>query len=268
MGVDLSAYAERIGYRGGFRADPDTLRALHLAHATHIPFENVDVLMGRPIELDMESLSRKLIHARRGGYCFEQNTLFAAVLDQCGFHVTRLAARVRWGAPAGAVRPRSHMLLAVELDGETQLADVGFGGEGLLWPVPLQIGEPSQQGAWRYRVVCEGDVYVLQAETPEGWLDLYGFTLEAQYPVDYQVANYYTSTHPNSIFRRMLRVQIPGPERRLMLLNRKLVERTREGVTETLLRDESELMKVLADRFGMRFPEGTRIPIEEAAGAF
>jgi N-hydroxyarylamine O-acetyltransferase len=268
MGVDLAAYAERIGYGGEFRADLETLRALHLSHATHIPFENVDVLMGRPIELDLESLSRKLIDARRGGYCFEQNTLFAAVLEQCGFRVKPLAARVRWGAPAGGVRPRSHMLLAVEADGETQIADAGFGGEGLLWPVPLRIGETAEQGVWRYRVVREGDLYVLQSGTPEGWLDLYSFTLEAQYPVDYQVANYYTSTHPNSVFRRMLLVQMPAPELRLALVNRKLVERTREGVKETLLADDGALLEVLATRFGMRFPEGTRIPMEEAAGAF
>src|SRR5215831_15133157 len=168
MPVDLEAYAARIGYSGDFRPDLDTLRALHLAHATHIPFENIDVLLGRPIELDADSLSRKLIHDRRGGYCFEQNALFGEVLERCGFAVARLAARVRWGAPAGAVRPLSHMLLAVEREGETWLADVGFGGDGLLWPVPLRP-EPAAQFAWTYRVVTEGSLYVLQAGSPEGW---------------------------------------------------------------------------------------------------
>ena len=264
----MERYADRIGYRGAFRADLETLRALHLAHATHIPFENVDVLLGRRVPLDLESLERKLVGDRRGGYCFEQNTLFAAVLEQCGFPVRPLAARVRWGAPEGAVRPRSHMLLAVEVAGETQLADVGFGGEGLVWPVPLRIGEAAEQGAWKHRVIREGDFHVLQGGWEEGWRDLYSFTMERQYPVDYEVANWYTATHPNSIFRRMLLVQIPAPEVRLAVMNRKMVERVRDGVRETALADNAALLEVLADRFGMHFPEGTRIPLDEAAGAF
>lgn len=263
--MDLSAYAARTGYSGAFRANLATLRALHLAHATHIPFENIDVLMGRTPELDVESLERKLVHARRGGYCYEQNTLFAAVLEECGFTVTRLAARVRWGAPAGAVRPRTHMLLAVEAEGETHIADLGFGGDGLLLPIPLRPGEPSRQFAWEYRIVAEGAGYVLQSIRPEGWLDLYRFTLERQHPVDYQMANWYTATHPKSVFRGMLRVQLPGTETRLMLVNRTLTETTVSESRETAIADDAGLLRVLEERFGLSFPEGTRIPIPESA---
>ena len=263
--MDLAAYAARIGYSGAFRADIATLRALHLAHATHIPFENIDVLMGRTPELDVESLERKLIYAGRGGYCYEQNTLFAAVLEESGFTVTRLAARVRWGAPAGAVRPRTHMLLAVEAEGEAHVADVGFGGDGLLLPIPLRPGEPARQFAWEYRIVAEGAGYVLQSVRPEGWLDLYQFTLEPQYPADYQVANWYTSTHPNSVFRSMLRVQLPGPETRLMLVNRTLTETTVAGSRETAIADDRDLLGILEEKFGLSFPEGTRIPFAETA---
>jgi N-hydroxyarylamine O-acetyltransferase len=263
--MDLARYASRIGYTGGFHADLATLRALHLAHATHIPFENIDVLMGRTPALDVESLARKFLDDRRGGYCYEQNTFFAAVLEDCGFLVTRLAARVRWGAPAGAVRPRTHMLLAVEADGETHVADVGFGGDGLLLPIALRPGEPAKQFAWEYRIVAEGDLFVLQSIRPEGWLDLYSFTLEAQYPVDYQVANWYTSTHPNSVFHNMLRVQLPGPEVRLMLVNRTLTETRVARSTETAIADDADLLRVLEERFGLCFPKETRIPFAEAA---
>jgi N-hydroxyarylamine O-acetyltransferase len=265
--MDLGCYAERIGYSGEFRPDLPTLRALHLAHATHVPFENIDVLMGRTPELDVESLERKLVAARRGGYCYEQNTFFAAVLQQSGFRVMPLAARVRWGAPAGAVRPRSHMLLAVEAEDEMHVADVGFGGDGLLFPIPLRVGESSRQFEWEYRILAEGNLYVLQSIRPEGWLDLYSFTLEPQYPVDYQVANWYTSTHPKSVFRSMLRVQLPGPEVRLTLVNRTLTETTVVGSRETAIADDASLLRVLEERFGLNFPEGTRIPIPESASA-
>ena len=157
MPVDLQAYAARIEYGGEFTPTLATLRELHLAHATHIPFENLDILLGRPIRLDLESVAAKLIDARRGGYCFEQNALFAAVLEAIGFRVTRLAARVRMGATE--VRPRSHMLLAVDVESERWLADVGFGGEGLLLPVRLKVGEVERHFGWQYRVIAEDGLY-------------------------------------------------------------------------------------------------------------
>ena len=146
MAIDFKAYAARINYKGDFAPTLDTLRAVHLAHATHIPFENLDILLGRPIRLDIESITAKLIHGRRGGYCFEQNALFAAVLEAAGFGVKRLAARVRMGA--AEVRPRSHMLLCVEAEGERWLADVGFGGEGLLLPVALNPDQVQPHFDW------------------------------------------------------------------------------------------------------------------------
>src|SRR4051794_35005419 len=160
--LDLDAYLARVGYAGELRPTAAVLAALHRAHATHIPFENLDVLLGRPIRLDLEGLQAKLVRGRRGGYCFEQNVLFAAVLEQVGFRLTRLAARVRFGA-AGP-RPRTHMLMRVEADGRPWLADVGFGGEGLLEPLPLAPGRVARQSYWSYRVVQEdGGVWALQS---------------------------------------------------------------------------------------------------------
>src|SRR6266550_822553 len=135
VSFDLAAYLRRIGYAGELSPSRATLDALHRAHATAIPFENLDILLGVPIRLDLASLQAKLVTARRGGYCFEQNTLFAAALEQFGFAVTRLAARVRLNAVA--VNPRTHMLLRVDVAGTSWIADVGFGGAGLLWPIPL-----------------------------------------------------------------------------------------------------------------------------------
>src|SRR4029078_9555671 len=128
MPVDLKAYAARIEYGSEFTPTLATLRDVHLAHATHIPFENLDILLGLPIRLDLESLTAKLIDGRRGGECFEQNALFAAVLEGIGFRVTRLAARVRMGATE--VRPRSHMLLAVDVEGGRWCGGGGCGARG------------------------------------------------------------------------------------------------------------------------------------------
>ena len=263
MFIDLQAYAERIVYTGDLRPSAETLRELHLAHATHIPFENLDVVRRLPIRLDLPSLWKKLVEERRGGYCFEQNTLFAAVLENIGFPVTRLAARVRLGATG--IGARNHMLLAVEADGQKWLVDVGFGGEALLYPIPWRLEETAVQFDWKYRLVAEGQVYVLQDLRPNGWLDLYSFSLEAQYPVDYEVANYHTSTHPNSFFLNKLMVHLPGPSVRSTLLNRRLIERRPESSSETILPDDEALLEVLAGRFGLHFPVGTRFPYEEEA---
>ena len=199
---DLASYFERIAYAGDRTPSRATLAALHLAHATHIPFENLDILLGRPIRLDLASLTAKLVHGRRGGYCFEQNRLFAAALEALGFAVTTLAARVRFGTTS--VRPRTHMLLQVDVDGDRLLADVGFGVFGLLIPVPLDDPGESRQFAWTYRIVREAGLYVLQLRTGGAWADLYAFTLEPQYPADYEMANHYTSTHPSSRFVQAL----------------------------------------------------------------
>jgi N-hydroxyarylamine O-acetyltransferase len=260
MSVDLRAYAKRIEYAGALTPTLDTLRALHLAHATHIPFENLDVLWGRPGKLDIESLSAKLIDGKRGGYCFEQNALFAAVLEAIGFGVTRLAARVRLGSDR--IGPRSHMLLAVQVAGEKWLADVGFGGEGLLFPLPLEPDRETQHFDWRYRLVRENEAYVLQSLRKTGWFDLYAFTLERQEPADYEVSHYYTGTHPSSRFVQKLIVQQPGKGARWTLVERLLTEWRPDGsTTETLLADDEAVRAVLAERFGLQFPAGTGFPV-------
>ena len=265
--MQLDAYLQRIGYTGDLSPSAAVLEALHLAHATHIPFENLDILRGLPIRLDLESLQRKLVDARRGGYCFEQNLLFAAALEAVGFPVTRLAARVRYRT--ASVLPRTHMLMLVNTDGGRWLADVGFGAEGLLLPVPFDSGQESRQFAWTYRVVPgpkgpglghEGpslpDVpeWVLQSKHAEGWADMYGFTLEPQLLVDYEVANHFTSTHPDSVFRRTLTIQRSARDGRLILRGDTLTrykdgQAIEEAVAPERVRD------VARELFGVELPE-------------
>ncbi len=261
MSVDLEAYAGRIDYRGDWAPTLETLHALHLAHATHIPFESLDALWGRPGALDIDSLSAKLIDQKRGGYCFEQNALFAAVLEQIGFRLTRLAARVRMGSTR--VGPRSHMLLAVDVEGGKWIADVGFGGDGLLLPLPLKPDQVTRHFDWQYRLRLEDGGYVLQSWRPEGWLDLYAFTMEEQEPADYEGSHYFTGTHPSSPFVNKLVVQLPGKESRWTLVNRVLTEWKPDGrKIEVVLPDDDATLSALAENFGLRLPQGTTFPFK------
>ena len=254
-GIAVGAYLERIGYSGPLEPTLATLQALHLAHATRIPFENLDILLGRAIRLDLESLQAKLVRGGRGGYCFEQNTLFAAALSELGFAVTLLAARVRFGA--SRILPRTHMTLQVRIDDSAWLADVGFGAAGLLLPIRFGDHASVRQFAWTYRLTSEAGQWILQAQRDELWSDLYAFTLEPQLPVDFEVANHYVSTHPQSRFVQMLTVQRVTPEARLTLVDRDYsVDRGGE-VSRRSLRDDAERLELLAGTFGLSFPVGT-----------
>jgi N-hydroxyarylamine O-acetyltransferase len=260
--VNLDGYLRRIEYTGPLEPTAVTLAGVHLAHATHIPFENLDILLGKPIKLDPESLERKLVDGRRGGYCFEQNLLFAAVLEQLGFAVTRLLARVRHRTTA--VLPRTHMVLLVDCGNDGRwIADVGFGADGLMLPVPFGEGAESRQFLWTYRVVPDGDRWIMQSFRDGGWLDLYAFTLEPQEPIDYEVANWYTSTHPSSRFVQTLTAQRLGAEARLTLRNRELITDRGDVVSSRTLQDQTEIIAVLAEAFGLDFPPGTTFRFNE-----
>ncbi|MCX7173022.1 MAG: arylamine N-acetyltransferase [Proteobacteria bacterium] len=252
----MSAYLERIEYAGDLGPNQTVLEALHLAHATHIPFENLDILLGKPIRLDIASLQAKLVKGRRGGYCFEQNLLFSAMLQSLGFSVTQLAARVRYRTTT--ILPRTHMLLLVELADEHWLADVGFGAEGLLLPVPMKSNQGVRHFAWSYRVIEEDRLWVLQSLRDSTWMDLYAFTLEPQQAVDYEIANHYVSTHPASRFVQTLTAQRLSPEVRHILRDRELIEDRGDKQTVRMLADNAELLDVLKQTFGLSFPPGTR----------
>jgi N-hydroxyarylamine O-acetyltransferase len=254
--LELDAYLTRIGGKAPLAPGLDGLAALHCAHCAAIPFENLDILLGRPIALDLSALEAKLVRARRGGYCFEQNTLFKAVLEALGFRVFALAARVRVGA--SEVRPRTHMLLRVELPEGAFLADVGFGGDGPVVPLPLAEESETWLGRIGHRLRREGDLWVLQGNAVGDWTDLYAFTLEPLYPVDFEMANHFTSTHPRSPFVLNLIVQRSWPERRASLRNRDLVVREDGASTTTTVHDPEHLLEVLASVFGLAFPPGTR----------
>jgi N-hydroxyarylamine O-acetyltransferase len=192
---NFDAYAQRIGVSGR-----PGLSELHRAHAVAIPFENLDPHRGVAVSLEPDALQRKLVDERRGGYCFEQNLLLKSALEAIGAEVDLMLARVRVGAPPGAMRPRTHLVLRVRSDGAEWHADVGFGAGTLLEPIPFGPGDIHEQSGWQFRVVPEGDELVLQTADGPGWIDLYGFVPEPVPPIDVETSNWFTSTHPRSPF--------------------------------------------------------------------
>jgi N-hydroxyarylamine O-acetyltransferase len=254
--MNLDAYFQRIGYTSGPRAATlETLRALHLHHAQAIAFENLDSLSGRPVKLDLGSLESKLLHAMRGGYCFEQNLLFSHVLQELGFRVTGLAARVIWNAPEGAIRPCTHMLLRVELSDGPYIADVGFGGQTLTAPIRLvtNVAQPTPHEPFRL-IDQEGD-FVLQTQIRDTWKSLYRFDLRPHLQVDYEVLNWYVSTHPQSPFVSNLMAARPAPGRRYALYNNTLtVHETNGESRQRTLASTDDIRAVLESTFGLRLP--------------
>ncbi len=191
----LDAYLERIGLHGR-----PSLAQVHRAHVTSIPFENLDPQGGVPVSLALGDLERKLVAERRGGYCFEQNLLLKAAFEALGAEVDLLLSRVRLGAEEGVTRPRTHLVLRVRGDGDIWHADVGFGNGTLLEPLPFGPGPAVEQSGWRFRVVEDGPELVLQTAAGEEWIDVYGFLPEAVPPIDVELSNWWTSTHPRSPF--------------------------------------------------------------------
>ena len=254
MTLDLDAYLRRIGFEGRPRPDRQTLLALHRAHALAIPFENLAIQMGEGVDISLEAIQDKLVRRRRGGYCFEQNTLFLAALREIGFEADAFEARVRLGATREL--PRTHMLIRVALEGDALLCDVGFGGQGLLDPVPMDGGAHGPAGRER-RVVAEGPLEVLQARQLAGWADLYAFEPLPRGPVDQEMGNWFTSTHPESRFVTTLTAQRVLSDGWLILRNLSLTTVRGETAEERILARE-ELPRVLREAFGLDIPDGTR----------
>lgn len=254
--IDLDAYFSRIGYDGPRTPTLDTLKAIHYAHALSIPFENLDVLAKRPINLDLASLQKKLIADKRGGYCFEVNALFAAVLDALGFDVTTLIGRVRWMAPEEADTARLHMLIRADLPEGPYIADVGFGGLTMTGPIRFETGIEQQTPHEPRRLLTHDDGFELQARIAGDWTPIYRFTPEPHRRSDYEVANWYTSTHPTSIFVQFLMAGRPQEGKWLSLFNRDFKIRGLDGKAETRkLESVDEIAEVLDRYFGIQLSE-------------
>jgi arylamine N-acetyltransferase len=255
--IDLAAYFVRIGYAGSREPTLAVLRELHARHPARIAFEALDPFLGRPVEIDPAAIQAKLVHGRRGGYCHEHNGLFHDVLAVLGFSVTALGARVVWMTP-GRQAPITHRLTLVGLPDEGRfLADVGFGGQSPTAPLRLEPGLEQQTPHGAYRVARDGEVYETQMRLGEGrWEPMYRFTLAPQSRADFEVANWFTSTHPRGRFiRNLVAARVVG-DTRVNLLNASLSIRRADGgvVEQRTLEDARDLRHVLEGVMGLDLP--------------
>lgn len=265
--TDLDAYFARIGYDGPRDSSLSTLRALHRLHPAAIPFEAIDVLLERGIDISPEAVDAKLIHGRRGGYCFEHNSLFARVLTALGFEVEGLAARVRWNAPPDApAQPRTHQLLKVAAGGEDWLVDVGFGG--CVLPAPLRLVADVEQPTDHdtYRLVPIPGGFTQEVRREAGWVPAYDLSMLPCEPRDYEMANWFTATHPTSPFRATLMVAATRDEARYGLLFNRLTVRPRDGAPVQTVLDADGVERALREVFGLPVEPAWRPFIEWAAG--
>jgi arylamine N-acetyltransferase len=254
---DLAAYFERIGYSGTAAPTINTLAALVAAHNRSIPFENLDPLFGKPItDLSPGSLTNKMVHRRRGGYCYEQNGLMQYALAACGFEVDAIAGRVVWMNPMGLDGPataKTHRALTARICGvdDVFLVDVGFAGQTPSSPIRLAAGPIQQTRHEPYRLSIHGPGFVLEALVRDRWQPLYIFTTDPCPPIDLEVGSWYASTYPASTFVVGLTATLVTDDARWNLRGRNLAKHTR-GQTERIRFDTAaQVVDTLTNRFGI-----------------
>ena len=257
MTIDIDAYLQRIGHAGARVPTLNTLRAILARHTEAIAFENLNPLLKWPVRLDLESLQRKMVHGGRGGYCYEQNILLCHALQALGYSVAGLAARVLWNAAvAGVVPLRTHMLLRVDLDGQPWLVDAGFGVMTPTGPLRLKTDEEQATPHEPFRLLADRDEFVTQARIRGEWRSLYRFGLQEQLLPDYELANWYVSTHPESRFANGLMVARPASGRRYTLLNNEFtVHHLNDGTEQRMLTSAAEIRVLLEGEFQLTLPD-------------
>lgn len=251
--LDFEAYLRRIGLDP---ADEPAWQAVHRAHATTIPFENLDSHRGIPVSLEQADLERKLVASQRGGYCFEHNLLLASALEHMGLQAEPMLARVAVGGAARERRPAGHLVLRVtDRDGRQWHADAGFGLGTLLDPIPFGPAGVHEQSGWSFQVVQDGEELVLQTLGPDGWTDVYCFRPRPALRIDIEVSNWWTCTHPASPFVSGLIVSVSHDDgRREALFDFSgpllTMASSPDGMEATEARREA-IPSLLAQRFGL-----------------
>ena len=262
---DQDAWLKRIGYGGSREPTLDTLHKLIFAHSHAIAYESLDIMLGRVPKLDVETLQRKMIFGGRGGYCFEQNLLFRAGLRSLGYEITSLQGRVVRGLEIDAPRPAIHIVLQVDLPEGPYLADVGFGNLAPTSALALQPGIEQETPHEPMRFIDINGELTLQAKLRDSWEHIYRVIPYPRYDGEYEITNWFTSTHPDAPYMNNIIAAMPGPDRtRTTMFNTRVTVRRATGEADRrVLKDETEFRTVLRDEFGLKmFDEDIRACIE------
>ena len=249
--MNTGAYLRRIHYTGSLEPTAETLRALQVAHLRTVPFENLSIHAGEPIVLEENALFAKIVERRRGGFCYEANGLFAALLRELGFQVAMLAAGV--AKSQGGFGPQfDHMTLMVTLD-ERWLVDVGF-GDSFLEPLLLDSRVEQVQGTNAYRIIDDGDYLILTRRKQVGdWEPQYRFSLQPYTFADYEETCVFHQTSPDSHFTKGRICSRATEGGRISLSEMRLITTTDPDQLreERTLKDQAEYDRVLLDQFGI-----------------
>ncbi len=247
----IDAYLKRIGYEGDKKPTGENLRALQYAHLLTVPYENLDIVKGKRISLEIPKLYEKVVVEGRGGYCFELNKLFSHLLSGLGYRVTDYVAR--YFRYETIIPKRRHQVIRARCeDGQEFLCDVGVGAVIPLWPIPYRTGEVFDQEGILY-ALREDAVYgkVLIEPHGEGWRDVYSFTEEPQLEPDFIFASFWCEFAPESPFNKQYIVSIRQPGKRITIDGYALREFSSKGVEEKTM-TEQEREQVLEDVFGIK----------------
>lgn len=249
-------YLQRLGYSKPPAPTLDNLRGLQLRHVCVFAFESLSTLLHQPVPIDLASVERKVLLDGRGGYCYELNQMFLALLQELGFDARGITGRVVMGGPPDARTARTHRLTLVTLDGVRYITDVGFGGMVPSGPLRLDSEEDQATAHEFYRLTHNADdSYTLWAEVAGEWRGLYVFDLQVQADIDYEIGNWYVSTHPGSPFLGQLKVALLAPGKRYTLNNAHYaVHYLDRPSKKRTIKQADELLVLLRETFGIRLP--------------
>jgi N-hydroxyarylamine O-acetyltransferase len=258
--TDRALYLQRLGFDAPPAPTLETLRQLQLRHTGVFPFENLTTLSGEPVLIDLPSIEQKVLHEGRGGYCYELNNMFLALLQELGFDARAISGRVVMGQPEGSWTARTHRLSLVIIDDVRYITDVGFGGMVPTAPLLLDTRAEQPTPHESYRIDLHVDGFTLRASVAGEWRAMYIFDLQRQEDIDFAVGNWYVSTHPESSFVKQLMVARTGEGWRRTLNNGSFaIHRIGHDSERREVTDVQELIGLLGSEFGIRVPEQAQL---------
>ncbi|CAI8819411.1 N-hydroxyarylamine O-acetyltransferase [Pseudomonas chlororaphis] len=258
--MNFALYLQRLGYDSAPPPTLATLRELQLRHTSTFAFESLSTLLRVPVPIDLASVEHKVLHEGRGGYCYELNQMYLVLLQYLGYEARGITGRVVMGGPEDAWPARTHRLVLLTLDGVRYVSDVGFGGMVPTAPLLLDTEDEQATPHESYRITERDGSYTLRAKVVGEWRAMYVFDLQRQEAADYEMGNWFVSTHKDSPFLGQLKVALMGEGLRRTLNNGSYaVHRLGQDSERRQITDPDELIALLQNEFAIRVPQHPRL---------